>query len=195
MTKNECLEKLLYAKESYLQKIKAWQKVQRQYKKDGSPFAIMSKNFNNAYFNLYTASDSNHPYISVYYEGYKMDELKCFEYWDDMTEQEKENKKPLILGPYSRNVYIFTCDEIEQAIKKYIKELEKRVKYYEEQIKNFDFIFVFVDEKIKEIKKFYEENKNILTYKHIKYNYNNTLFYESLHYLEENIKPHVFNLK
>lgn len=49
-TIEEAKKKMLRSVEYYKIRLEAWEKVTRNYKKDGAPFSVLSKNFNNCSF-------------------------------------------------------------------------------------------------------------------------------------------------
>lgn len=98
--------------------LKAWQKVQRQSKKDGNDFAYLCKNFTNAKI------DKNYSQIIVrYYYGNGM---------YDYDSIDIENK--------------YTVNAIFDEITKKIREYEEIINHYEKRLHFIDYMFDKVDE-------------------------------------------------
>ena len=170
-------------------RIEAWRKVKRLTKKDGSDFAIKSKNIDGAKFNSYTYVENyEHPYLTICYicNGFSKEEsLPMFEYIDDMQKNNDvrlENKDQIIeKHGISRGTYIYSIDECFQAIERYILKLENNLKEYIKQLDNADFYINKADKIINDIKSLINEDglKNEP--------YKNTLCYETEDYIRSSI--------
>ncbi len=106
---------------------KAWEKVTFPTKKNGEPFANMSKNFENAFYNLNFGKVLN-PILKVNYHsnlnGYGNDVIYLYTYEKYMTEENYIVKKDknVIDG-----VYIFDLEDIHNAVKTRIDCLEEYI--------------------------------------------------------------------
>lgn len=147
-------------------RIETWRKVKRLTKKDGSDFAIKSKNIDGAKFGFYSyVEDSTHPYLTIYYRcngASKEEHLEMFEYIDDMQKTNDvrlENKDQIIpKSGISRGIYIYSIDECFQAIERYILKLENNLKDYKKQLDNADFYINKADKIINDIKSLINED-------------------------------------
>lgn len=137
--------------------IEAWQKVNRVYKKDGSSFAVLSRNFENV--SLYEENYSYkgelvaHVYTHCNCSGYIHDELRCYDY----AENNKSLSEDRIIKPtsYTRAFYTFNADEIEIAIANRIAYLQDRNEALAEMI-------AMLPEKEKELSAIMETLNNML---------------------------------
>ena len=132
-------------------KIKAWKAVKRVTKKDGSDFAVLSKNFDGA-----TLYDSNcHLYPSkkitvcgwTKYSGWITDDIHStgtVAYEKNRTVSEDRIIKESMIQPY----YYKTVDEIFEDIEHRIKFYEGEKAKYEADIANASKVFGTFKEKI-----------------------------------------------
>jgi len=115
--------------------VDAWKKVSFPTKKDGKPFAVMSKNINGAKYTLESYAMQPGEYeLTVYTHciaaGYIHDTIKVYElvrYLKDENMLAKtENYQPIV-SKYLEQVYTFDLDDIKKAVSDRIEYLEKYV--------------------------------------------------------------------
>lgn len=138
----------------------AWCKVSFPTKKDGKPFAILSKNIDGATLSSVSyAMHAGENELTVYTfcnaAGYVHDSISCYElvkYLKDETMLAKtENYQPKIT--YLEQVYTFDLDDIKQAVcnrieylKEYVSDLAKQL---EKSKKVFDAFRAAYDSAVK----------------------------------------------
>lgn len=116
----------------------AWENVAFPTKKNGEPFANMSKNFENAFYNLSLGKALN-PILKVNYHsnlnGYGNDVIYLYTYEKYMKEENYIVKKDknVIDG-----VYIFDLEDIHNAVKTRIDCLEKYINSLKRQMEIAD---------------------------------------------------------
>lgn len=108
-------------------RLEAWRQVKRLTKKDGSDFAIFSKNFEGL---SHTPSANDiYPCISITTRAdfrYISDDINIYLYVDEMSEEEKQPRAGIFhrFNSYTRDVYHMTIDEVfSEAISKRIAYL------------------------------------------------------------------------
>ena len=124
---------------------KEWESVKFPTKKNGEPFSIMSKNFENATYigNTYLEQGDKgkvlNPTLKVCFctnlSGYHKDELFLYEYIKYMD----KNK---FIGKREKNtfneVYVYDLEDIKQAVKDRIEYLEKYINSLKKQLEIAD---------------------------------------------------------
>lgn len=124
---------------------KAWEKVTFPTKKNGEPFAIMTKNFENVIYNGDTHLNQGYkgkvlnPTLKICFytglSGYCKDELFLYEYVKYM-----DNNK--FIGKREKNtfngIYIYDLEDIKQAVKNKIDYLEKYINSLNRQLEIAD---------------------------------------------------------
>lgn len=132
------LEKRLSYEKSIL---KAWENVTFPTKKDGTPFKVMSKNFDGA--KLYLDNFAWHDYekklkVNTFdnLNGYISEDINCYnqvKYISDKSKLEKVSnimpKKPML-----EQVYVYDLDDIKEDIKKTINRHKENIMSLEKQI-------------------------------------------------------------
>ena len=124
---------------------KAWEKVTFPIKKNGEPYAIMSKNFEGATYNGSTYLKQGYkgkvlsPTLKVCFctnlTGYHNDELYLYEnvkYMDKNKFATKKEKNTFC------DVYVYDLEDIKQAVNDRIKYLEKYVDSLKRQLEIAD---------------------------------------------------------
>lgn len=197
MTRKETKEKLINYLLDYEAQIKALESVKRLHKKDGSDFAIKSKNFEGGAFGkYYPVETSTNPYFTIDYiwsdiiskKHYNEINIQMFKYWDEMTNEEKKGKEETKGESWSRSTYIFNLDEIEERIKKTLLNTIERKNYIEEQIALFDELADNLEKHITNIKEFFKND--VFNNKFYKFKTSNSLKYALIDYLKEEIQSY-----
>lgn len=151
-TIREDLERELSRQKAFCE---AWKAVTRNYKKDGTPFANMAKNFSGC--ELSTISYLTYAYekeLTVYTHtspgGYIDDSIRTYE---NITSYDKDNKG----FPEDRiqkcgyNKYVeLTADEIWERIQEHINYLESRIQEYEKSLADLESTFESVTSAVKD---------------------------------------------
>lgn len=125
--------------------LQAWENVTFPTKKDGTPFKIMSKNFENAKF--YNDITAWHDYekklkVNAFDElnGYISEDIYCYnqvKYIKDETMLAKtENIMPK--EPMLEQMYVYDLDDIKNAIKEKIAYHKESIDSLENQLENAD---------------------------------------------------------
>lgn len=132
------LEKELSKNESYL---KAWQQVTFKSKKDGKPFANMSKNIDGASYKKdeYSLQPGENKLVVGIYDsslGYISDHLDCYELVKYLKDPVKISKKENYMPKqtYLEQVYSYDLDDIKNAVKERIEHFENRIDSLKKQI-------------------------------------------------------------
>lgn len=134
---------------------KAWEEVKFPTKKDGTPFANMSRNIENAryYMDSYVMQPGEYKLsVTTHSElrGYISDEIYCYnqvKYLDDPEMLAKvQNYKPK--QHLLEQIYVYDLDDIKRAVKKKIEDFQKDIEIltaqldtceaaYREYVKNY----------------------------------------------------------
>jgi len=126
----------------------AWKKVTFPTKKDGTPFANMSKNISGAKYSLVSyAMQSGEYELTVFTQtfntGYIHDSIKVYELVrylkDESMIAKTENYMPK--QSYLGQVYKFDLEDIKNAIAKRIEYLESYVSDLEKQLAKLDKVY------------------------------------------------------
>ena len=130
--------------ETCKRKIKLLEGVKRKHKKDGGDFQDFLKNFEltnggRLTWSPYSLANSNiilknYP-DEIYIDAYTCDEKKVEEMKEKRPERISHN------GPYLKDGYIYTLDEVEQEFKSELEKARKRLADAEQDIKDFDANF------------------------------------------------------
>ena len=129
--------------------VDAWKKVSFPTKKDGKPFAILSKNIDGAKLNQVSyAMQPGENELTVYTHcnvaGYVYDTIKVYElvrYLKDENMLAKtENYQPIV-SKYLEQVYTFDLDDIKKAVSDRIEYLEKYVDDLKAQLAKSQKVF------------------------------------------------------
>lgn len=128
--------------------IAAWEKVTFPTKKDGKPFAILSKNIDGAKIAPVSyAMQPGENELTVYTfcnaAGYVHDSINCYELVrylkDEKMLAKTENYQPK--STYLEQVYTFDIDDIKQAVADRIKYLKEYVADLEKQLEKSKKVF------------------------------------------------------
>lgn len=141
----EDLEKTIDRQEALLNE---WKKVTFPTKKDGKPFAIMSKNINGAKYQQasYAMQPWENELCIVAFStknGYVSDTIKCYEYVKYLHKEEQkaktENYLPKIT--YLEQVYCFDLEDIKEAVQERIEYIENYIQDLKQQISKAEEIY------------------------------------------------------
>ena len=153
---SDIIENLKDEKEDYEKKLQAWKNFKIVTKKDGTPFSVLSKNFEGASIGkYYVVEDSMHPYLTVNYQtdrtGYNRDHIQIFHFLDELPESDERRKeyKP----QFMRQTVTKSFDEIREAVDNYMDELEKNIESYNEQLEKASTAYENYAKAIKEARK------------------------------------------
>ena len=125
------LEKRLSYEKSIL---KAWENVTFPTKKDGTPFKVMSKNFDGA--KLYLDNFAWHDYekklkVNTFdnLNGYISEDINCYNQVKYISDKSKLEKVSNIMPKESmlEQVYVYDLDDIKEDIKKTLCHLKNRL--------------------------------------------------------------------
>lgn len=160
----------------------AWQGVTLEKKKNGGEFEQIGRGLTGGaslFFDSYE-SDKLHPKIRLfansngrYIESY----IYCYGFLDEHPEKEKDHE--IRRNGYSRATFIFTPDEIREAIKHQAEAEADFVKSYEAQIKAAKKAFTAYEKAITEAEKTLKINSGCAGEM-----FPNTLYFE----IKENVK-------
>lgn len=132
------LEKRLSYEKSIL---KAWENVTFPTKKDGTPFKVMSKNFDGA--KLYLDNFAWHDYekrlkVNTFDDlnGYISEDINCYNQVKYISDKSKLEKVSNIMPkePMLEQVYVYDLDDIKEDIKKTINRHKENIMSLEKQI-------------------------------------------------------------
>ncbi len=156
----------------------SWLKVQRAYKKDGTEFKVLSKNFTN--LRMADELENRHPIIKPIASSWEYYGIQVYGYCDEM----KDKTDPRYTPNHSclRSTYIYTVEEIVEAIEEEKARIKEAIASYKKQLADFDKVIKKADGLIKKVQDFYksEEFQGGL--------YTNTLGYRVREYIAENVK-------
>lgn len=140
--------------------LKAWEGVTFPTKKDGKPFAIMSKNINGATYKTadYGLSANNMVLKVITNSNFKYvtDSIDCYtlvRYLDDEKKAKTENYMPK--EPYLEQVYKYDLEDIKEAVNNRIEYLKGYVDSLKKQLEIADKTYIA-------FRKAYEDAMNVL---------------------------------
>lgn len=125
-------------------RLTAWEKVKFITKKDGKPFAQLSKNISGATVknNEYSIQPGE-KILCVYcglskYSGYTSDDIYLYEIARYIKDPEKLNKPYNLLpkNPYLEQIYVYDIEDIKKAVEKRIAVLKTQIEAYKKQFEN-----------------------------------------------------------
>ena len=159
--KTELNKRLSYEK-SILQ---AWKNITFPTKKDGTPFKVMSKNFENAkFYNDITAWYDYEKKLKVgafdNLNGYIDESISCYEMVKYITDKSMLEKIENIMPkePMLEQVYVYDLDDIKEAIEKTIERhkiniisLQKQINQAEETYREFLSAYKNAMDKLKDL--------------------------------------------
>lgn len=132
------LEKRLSYEKSIL---KAWENVTFPTKKDGTPFKVMSKNFNGA--KLYLDNFAWRDYekrlkVNIFDDlnGYISEDINCYNQVKYISDKSKLEKVSNIMPkePMLEQVYVYDLEDIKEEIQKTINRHKENIVSLEKQI-------------------------------------------------------------
>lgn len=135
--KTELNKRLSYEKSI----LKAWENVTFPTKKDGTPFKVMSKNFDGA--KLYLDNFAWHDYekrlkVNTFDDlnGYISEDINCYNQVKYISDKSKLEKVSNIMPkePMLEQVYVYDLDDIKEDIKKTINRHKENIMSLEKQI-------------------------------------------------------------
>lgn len=136
------LEKRLSYERSILQ---AWENVTFPTKKDGTPFKVMSKNFENAklYHDDFAWRDYEKKLIVNTFDklnGYISEEIYCYNQVKYISDKSKLEKISNIMPkePMLEQVYVYDLDDIKEEIQKTIERHKVNIISLQKQINQAD---------------------------------------------------------
>ena len=127
----------------YQARVRAWEAVTIEKKKNGEEMAQLGRALKNARIGgYYPVEDAAHPYISIYYEsyGYKSDHLEAF-FYDGKTPKDGNKRDPLPVERWQEKTYKMTADDIREAISKEIDSYNSYISSLKKQIEQGREIF------------------------------------------------------
>lgn len=135
--KTELNKRLSYEKSI----LKAWENVTFPTKKDGTPFKVMSKNFDGA--KLYLDNFAWHDYekrlkVNTFDDlnGYISEDINCYNQVKYISDKSKLEKVSNIMPkePMLEQIYVYDLDDIKEDIKKTINRHKENIMSLEKQI-------------------------------------------------------------
>lgn len=135
---NAILERLTAYKNEYTAKFDAWQNVTLEKKKSGEEFEQIGRGLKNAKlaFPDYE-NDKLHPQIKIFFSANGRiieDHLCIYDHLDEHPEKAADHE--VRENGIYRKTFIFTPDEIREALAKYIIFLSSQIDSYEKQLKS-----------------------------------------------------------
>ena len=133
-----------------------WEKVELLKKKDGSNFQFISKSFKNATYQCNFSNLLDYPTINVegfnefnkIYESYS---LYCYQYVNEMSEDDGRKTQGIKSNSCSRSIYIFDADEIMNLIVTHIANTKTLIRRFEEQLDFSEAIYSKFIGKVKDV--------------------------------------------
>lgn len=161
---NNLIQELKTKKEDLQAILEAWEAVTFPTKKNGAPYAVLSKNINGAHittesYNIKGVEDDLEVYASRgckivhgYYESkislyHSLEPLSKNERWLSDTDKEmraKATAKPQNVfkrGYCIKDAYVFDLEDIKEAIKERIEYIKERITQTDWDIKNAEAIY------------------------------------------------------
>lgn len=135
-------------------RIEAWKGASVKTKKDGSEFESLGRATVGCSVGKYSIiEDAKHPYLTVTYKAdyYESDHLQAFEYLDGCNDDGIKERARVVYNQsgIERGTVLLGTADLNEKIKKYIAELEKRIQTKKSELDNFDEVF----DKVKAIAK------------------------------------------
>lgn len=150
----------------YDRKIKLWQSVELQTKKDGTPYKVLNRNFKNAEIGAYyPVEDYAHPYLTasgyicpegtpdaMQYQYYEKDHMPIYVGSYEAQRLPKHNPERETRSAYGCEIEIMTLDEIKAEIAHMIENYKKHKAEAARALAASEEVFSAVSEKVTEIK-------------------------------------------
>lgn len=127
--------------------LEAWEKVTFPTKKDGKPFAQMSKNIDGAKYEPVSYGSFGQYELTIHLwvdgAGYTSDCIYCYEYVEDLKDETRKAKTENYMAreSYLKQLYKYDLDDIKQAIKVRIEYLKQRIASLEKQLEIADHCY------------------------------------------------------
>lgn len=127
----------------YRARLAAWEAVTFPTKKNGEPFAVMSKNISGATYKAesYTMQPGEMVLTVTAWEkemgcGYVSSEIKAYGLVKYMTNGKPESKPQNLQPkqPYLEQIYIYDLEDIKEAVAEKIAQLKNEISQYEKQL-------------------------------------------------------------
>lgn len=137
--KNELMQR----QSDYLAKLKAWENVTIEKKKNGEEFAQIGRALKNAKIGAYyPVEDAGHPYITIFYksDGYKSDSIPIY-FNDDELPNDGVHRDKLCGGYYTKDTFAMTHDDIRKKIQNIINVYANYADALSRQLQNGEKIF------------------------------------------------------
>lgn len=129
----------------YEAKVKAWEAVTIDKKKNGEEFSQIGRAIKGAKIGVYYAvEDPTHPYLTIYYKTaaeYQSDHLAIYYYLDTLTEEERSRRQIIYDNGILRNTSPMTAEEIRLEIVKTINNYSDEIKNLKNQLKQAEKLF------------------------------------------------------
>lgn len=128
--------------------LEAWQKVTFPTKKDGKPFAVLSRNIEGAtmsemHFSLQKGENDLTVYTYSRGAGYVSDSIHMYDFVEYLTDKnkiaKKENYQPK--QPFLNQVYTFDLEDIKNAVNERIEYFKNHIIELEKQLENADRVY------------------------------------------------------
>lgn len=134
--------------DNYTARIEMWEGVKRVYKKDGTPFKVLSKNFTGARFEDSSKYDPR-PELHVFGRIGSRYESETLNAWGYVDEHKfNPEGREINGGGCVREWFVLTPDEIEQEVAERIAQLKGYRADLEKQLADADDIFTTFSEAI-----------------------------------------------
>lgn len=129
----------------YDARVKAWEAVTIDKKKNGEDFAQIGRSIKGAKIGVYyPVEEPTHPYLTIYYKtsaGFQSDHLAIYYYIDTLTEEERTSRKVIYNNGILRHTSQMTADEIRFEIVKTINNYNDQIKSLKNQLKQSEKMF------------------------------------------------------
>jgi len=155
--RNQLLDSIFY----YECRIKMWESVKFPTKKDGTPFKVLSKNFDGAKIGTYyPVEDWATPYLSVSgsfekpngYNDFQQDHMEIYVSQYNKRLPEHNEEREIRTSDWGSNHEIMTLEEIKSEIQHRIEEFKRGKARAEKALEMSEEKFEKVREKVLEIK-------------------------------------------
>lgn len=140
-------------------RLEAWENVQIITKKDGTPFANMSKNFTGAKYHMESYGRAGQYRLTLYYSNsktsYNEDWLKCYTTEHYMKADDPRRAKTWNFMPKETcfyQTYSYDLEDIKEALENYRMQLRENVYSYEKQLETLEEKFKGVDAVLRQLK-------------------------------------------
>lgn len=129
----------------YEARVKAWEAVTVDKKKNGEEFSQIGRAIKGAKIGVYyPVEESTFPYLTIYYEnsaGLQSDHLAIYYYIDKLTEEQRSSRQIIYDNVILRNTSPMTTNEICIEIEKTITNYNDKIKNLKNQLKQAEKMF------------------------------------------------------